>query len=449
MKNKQTDLVNGNIFKGVFLLGVPLMLSNILQVLFNMSDIAVVGRFAGSNALGSVGSTSIHVMLFTGLVIGVGGGINVAAAQAMGTSDCETVKARIQNCAAVALFAGVFICLLSLFASPPLLRLLDTKPELLSGAETYMRIYSFGFPALMIYNFGNAVLSAAGNTKKPLIILLASGIINVALNVFFVTVIGMDVDGVAYASIISQYLSAAAVTAVLLKTDKNYRLSLKNFKLQKTQVFSVLSLGVPAALQNAIFACANFFILAGVNRLDTLMVKGNSAAANADNLIYDIMAAFYTAGTSFIGQNFGARKRERIKKSYFAALFYSFTAAVIGGVLLLVFGRQFLSLFTSEADVITAGMQRLKIMAFSYAVSAFMDCTIAASRGIGKTLVPTAIVIAGSCVFRIIWVYTIFDYFKTVPSLYLLYVFSWAITAIAEIIYFKHAFKKQTAGFEE
>ena len=209
---------------------------------------------------------------------------------------------------------------------------------------------------------------------------------------------------------------------------------------------TVLLLGIPAGLQNAIFAVANLFIQTAVNSFDTLTVKGNSAAANADALVYDMMAAFYLACTTFIGQNYGAGKKDRVLSSYKICVMYSFLIAAAAGGLLLLFGRQFLALFTTEKAVVDAGFKRLAIMSCSYCVSAFMACTIAASRGLGKTVVPTVLVILGSCVLRIIWIYTVFAHFRTIPSLYLLYLFSWSITAVGEIIYFKKTYKKQMAS---
>ena len=212
-------------------------------------------------------------------------------------------------------------------------------------------------------------------------------------------------------------------------------------RLDPSKTVDILKIGIPSGLQNAIFALANLFVQVGVNSFSATMVAGNSAAANSDGLIYDVMAAIYTACASFMSQNLGAGKQDRVLKSYLISLLYSFGIGGAMGLLLVIFGRQFLSLFTSDPDVITAGLKRLTIMGFSYGVSAFMDCTIAASRALGKSLVPMFIVIMGSCVFRVLWVYTVFAYFKTIPSLYLLYVFSWSITAVAEIIYFLHIYR--------
>lgn len=323
---------------------------------------------------------------------------------------------------------------------------MNTKTELIDGAVAYFRIYSTGMPAMAIYNFGNAVMSASGDTKKPLIYLTFAGVVNVCLNLILVIGIGMAEDGVAFASITAQYISAILVVVNLLRrsdTDR-CRLRVRELKLYPGVPKVILMLGIPAGIQNAIFAMANLFIQTGVNSFSAVMVSGNAAAANADMLIYNVMMAFYTACSSFMGQNMGACNKKRMLKSYLISMAYAFLAAAILGGLLIIFGRQFLSLFTSEPEVIDAGMQRIMIMGLSYAVSSFMDCTIAASRGLGKTIVPTIVVIIGSCVFRVAWVYTIFAHFHTIPSLFLLYPCSWIITAAAEITYFVHIFKKVT-----
>ena len=296
-------------------------------------------------------------------------------------------------------------------------------------------------PALAVYNCGNAIFSADGDTARPVRYLLFAGILNVFMNLFFVIVCKMDVAGVATASALSQYVSAGLIARDLFCIKSDYQLHLSLLRLDPSKTVDILKIGIPSGLQNAIFALANLFVQVGVNSFSATMVAGNSAAANSDGLIYDVMAAIYTACASFMSQNLGAGKQDRVLKSYLISLLYSFGIGGAMGLLLVIFGRQFLSLFTSDPDVITAGLKRLTIMGFSYGVSAFMDCTIAASRVLGKSLVPMFIVIMGSCVFRVLWVYTVFAYFKTIPSLYLLYVFSWSITAVAEIIYFLHIYR--------
>lgn len=444
----EQDLTKGNLWKQMLVFSFPLMISNVLQVLFNMADVAVVGRFAGAIALGAVGSTTTLVTLFTGLLIGMAGGVNVLVARFYGARKEKDVQETTHTAVIICLLTGILIMALGLLFANGILELLHTKDELIEGAALYLRIYFLGMPALAIYNFGNAVFSAVGNTKKPLYYLATAGVINIILNLFFVIVCKLDVAGVALASIISQYTSAILILRALFMTKEIYGLRLSMFKPNSQKAGMILSIGVPSAIQYGIFQVANLFIQFGVNSFDATMVAGNSAAANADGLVYDVMAAFYTACSSFIGQNYGAGNKERVRNSYFVSLAYSFGIGLVIGVTLEIFGTQFLSIFTTEQAVVDAGMKRLGIMGFSYCISAFMDATIAASRGLGKSIVPTIIVIMGSCVFRIIWVYTIFAYFKTIPSLYLLYVFSWSITAIVEMIYFKVIYHKQMAALK-
>ena len=445
-KNYEMDLCTGSLFKKILIYSVPLMFTNILQVLFNMSDIAVVGKFSGPIALGAVGSTSILITLFTGLLIGLASGVNALTALYIGSRSKKDLRETVHTALLLCLIAGILISVLGILFSEWILTAIHTKDELLADALLYLRIYLLGMPALGLYNFGNAVLSAAGDTKRPLYYLLFSGVLNVLLNLLFVIVFRLGVVGVALASIISQYLSAVLILRVLLTTEADFAVSLRGLGIVSDKLARILKIGLPSAFQYAIFAIANLFVQTGVNSFDHVMVEGNSAAANADPLVYDMMAAFYTACASFIAQNFGANKKDRIMKSYLICLLYSFVMGLVLGVALYLLRHPFLALFTNEAAVAEAGMKRISIMALSYCVSAFMDNTIAAARGLGKTFVPTILVILGSCAFRILWIYTVFAYFKTIPSLYLLYVFSWAITAIAEIIYFLAIYRKSCRG---
>lgn len=448
MSSGTKSLTEGPLARQILMFSLPLALSNLLQVLFNMSDVAVVGRFAGSTALGSVGSTSIFVTLFTGFLIGLSGGINVLVARYYGARHPNDVSRTVHSAFIVSLAVGVLLLLAGLLCSPAMLRLLNTKEDLLPGAILYLRIYFLGMPALALYNFGNAVFSAIGETKKPLVFLSCAGALNIALNLFFVIALHLDVAGVAMASAISQCLSAGLILRTLTKADDCYALHFDRLRPDAAATKSILMLGVPAGCQNAIFAIANLFIQAAVNSFDSLMVKGNSAAANADGFVYDAMAAVYTACGSFMSQNYGAGNRSRVRRSYLISLGYSFGLGLGMGALLYFFGPLFLSMFTTESAVIDAGMKRVSIMAFSYCISAFMDCTIAASRGLGKTVVPTIIVVLGSVVFRVTWVYTIFAHFHTIPALYTLYPCSWTLTAIAEIVYFVRCYRQAMMIFE-
>lgn len=443
-KHSEIHITDSSLWKNILLFSLPLMLSQLLQVLFNMADVAVVGKFSSAEALGAVGSTTILVSLFTGFLIGMGSAVNVRVAQYLGAKDKTNASAAIRTSFVICLATGCIITVLCLLSARFMLDLLGTKDDLIEGAVRYFRIYALGMPALGIFNFGNGVLSANGDTKRPLAYLLIAGILNVIFNLFFVIVCKMAEDGVALASIITQYVSAVLILIHMGRQNDDCTFRFRDLKngLDKTEVKRTLRLGIPAGFQNAVFAIANLFIQSAVNSFDSVMVEGNSAAANADAIIYNVMAAFYIACSTFMGQNLGAGKRKRMLKSYFIGLTYSFVMGAILGCALFFFGRGFLSLFTNDEEVIKAGLQRTQIMSFSYAFSAFMDCSIAACRGIGKSFAPTIIVIMGSCVFRVVWIYTVFAYFHTIPSLYLLYIFSWIITAVAEIICFAVNYKK-------
>lgn len=433
----------------ILLFSLPLMLSNLLQVLFNMADIAVVGQFAGSLSLAAVGSTATAVTLFTGLLIGIGGGINALIARYYGARDEQQLSCTVHTAALISLICGLVILIFGQFGSRPLLKLLNTKPELLDKATLYMQIYFLGMPALAVYNFGNAVYSAIGDTKKPLRYLLISGVLNVVLNLFFVIVCHLDVAGVAIASILSQYLSAGLILLALLRSPEIYGLKWRNLKLQARASREVLTLGIPSGVQNAIFYVANMFVQAGVNSFDTVMVAGNAAAANADGLVYDVMAAFYTACSSFIGLNYGAGQWKRVRWCYLICLGFSFGVGLVMGLSLVAFGPAFLSIFAADAAVVEAGMKRLRIMGLSYGFSAFMDNAIAGCRGLGKSMVPMVIVITGSCILRIVWVMTVFSWVHTITSLYLVYICTWTVTALFETWYFVRIYRqmgKQYAG---
>ena len=443
-KKNQTSAVSmteGSLWKNIFLFSCPLIFSQLLEVMFNLSDVAVVGRFADYRALGSVGSTSLLVTLFTGFLIGMGAGVNVRVAHGLGAGNQKETEETIHSSFLICLVTGLIICAVGLTSSRMFLALLHTKDELMEGA-VYLQIYSLGMPAMGLYNFSNGVMSARGDTKRPLVYLLIAGVLNVIMNLIFVIGFHMAAEGVAIASVMAQYTSAGLVLHHLWRRRDVCRLQLRKVRFHRMAGQAVLILGIPGGLQQAIFAIANLFVQAGVNSFDAVTVSGNAAAANTDPLVYNSMFAFYTACASFMSRNLGAGKKERVLKSYFICLTYAFSIGAVLGGFFFLFGDEFLSLFATEPAVIHAGKERLSIMAFSYAISAFMDCSIAASRGIGKSVAPTVIVILGSCVFRVIWVFTIFAHFHTLTSLYLLYAFSWIITGAAEVAYFWRSYRK-------
>ena len=411
------EMTSGSLWKNILLFSLPLMATQVLEVLFNLSDVAIAGKYAYNTyiALGSVGSTTTLVSLFTGLLIGLGGGVNVAVAQGLGMGSDEDVENTNHS--------SLLICL-----SP--------------GAVLYLKLYALGLPAMGIYNCGNGILSATGDTKRPLIYLSVAGVLNVLLNLFFVIGCNMSAEGVAIASAIAQWVSAILIMLHLMHRRDCCRIALTKLRFHRMASKRVLLIGVPSGLQNAIFAVANLFVQAGLNSFDEITVSGAAAAANADTLVFNMMAAFYTACASFVSRNWGAGKNDRIRKSYHISMLYAAIVGALAGVLLILFGRQFLSLFADKPEVIDAGVDRLRIMAFSYFIAPLMDCSIAASRGLGRSVAPTVMVIMGSCVFRVVWIYTVFAFFHTITSLYLLYIVSWIITGVAEAIYFRMSYKK-------
>ena len=447
-KRHALAMTQGSIFKGILIFSLPLVLSNVLQVLFNMTDVSVVGKFGSEGALGAVGSTSTYVALFTSLLIGLGAGINVVIAQRIGAADEEGMSRAAHTAFIISVIYGVAASALAIGLAKPVLTLMGTKEEFMDGALVYIYIYFIGGTGTAIYNCGNGIFSADGDTRKPLIFLGAAGVANVVLDLFFVIVCNLSVEGVAIASAIAQWLSGGLVFIALIRSKRPYRLRASKLKLNGIFAKRILLVGIASGIQNAIFQVANLFIQAGINTFDSKVVEGNTAAVNADTLVFQVMAAFHTACTSFIGQNYGAGKRDRILKCYLVSLFYSFAAAVVLGLLIYLFSTPFLSMFTDDSEVIAAGKERLSIMCFTYCLSAFMDCTISAARGINKTVVPTIMIIFGSCIFRIVWVYAIFPIFGTTTMLYILFPVTWTITAVAEIIYFVVVYKKTVRNMQ-
>ena len=299
------DMTQGSLGRQIIGFSLPLMFTNLLQMLFSMVDLAVVGRFSSSAAMGSVGSTTTLIFLFTGFLMGLGSGVNVLVATHFGARSEKNVRESVHTSFLVCLIAGFLMLALGLIFARPLLELLNTRDDLIDGAELYLRIYFLGMPAAALYNYGNGVLNAIGDTKTPLIFLSAAGVLNVILDLVFVIGLGMSTDGVALASMLSQCVSAGLIVRSLMRSKEIYSLSLKEVRFHKDKAIHALSVGVPAGLQNAIFSVANLFIQAGVNSFSTVVVEGNSAAGNVDNLVYSVMNAFYIACSSFVG---GARR---------------------------------------------------------------------------------------------------------------------------------------------
>ena len=444
MTNTRNDLRQGTLWKQILFFSLPIAATSMLQQLFNSADVAVVGRFSAQKdlALAAVGSTSSVVNLFITIITGLAVGANVVIARSIGASDEKRARQAVHTALILSLLCGAILLVLGECIALPLLEIMDTPSDIIGLAGKYLRIYMLGVFFQTIYNFEASILRANGDTRRPLFCLIFSGAVNVVLNLVFVIGFQLDVAGVALASILSQYVSAILILIHMARLRNSCRLEFKALTLSIGETRRILGLGIPSGIQNGIFAIANLFIQIGVNSFDSTIVSGNSAAVNVDNVIYNVMAAFYTGCSTFMGQNWGAGKKDRMLKSYYISLGYSFLIAAVLSAAFWLCAEPFLYIFTNDADVVATGIDRMRIMCFSYAISAFMDCTIAACRGLGRSLIPTIIVVLGSCVFRVIWVYTIFAHFHTIPSLYLLYPFSWILTAAAEIGYFIHCFRR-------
>lgn len=436
------EMREGNLWKKILIYSIPLVFTNLLQLLFNIADVAIVGKFAGSLSLGAVGSTTLLISLTTGWLIGISNGVNSNVAFFAGANNLKKEKKAVHTGFILCLIVGFAILFLGIIFASPILSLLGTKEEFIDEAVLYFRLYMLGSPALAIYNYGNGVLSAEGNTKEPLLYLSISGVINVILNLFFVIDLHMTSDGVALASIIAQYISAILIMRAMIKTDTAYKFNIRDLQIDMSVAWKILKVGIPAALQYSLFAVANLFVQSAINTFDYIVVEGNSAAMNFDAIVYDMMAAFYIASTSFIAQNYGANKPDRVKKTYLITTVYSFGIALILGALIYAFRQNLLYLFTNDFEVVQAGKIRLEVLCFSYCLSAFMDNATAACRGLGKTLIPTVIVLLGTIVFRIVWVCTVFAHFHTLYALYILYACAFVITAVFQNMYYFIIYRK-------
>jgi len=427
--------------KSIFFFSVPLILTNVFQVLFNIVDIAVAGQFAGTSAMGAIGCTSMTLYFFTGLLMGLSGAVNALVSYFVGSRNMEKQKETVYTSFVVCLGIGVILSIAGIVLSRPVLTAMKTKPELLDGAVLYFRIFALGLIPLALYNYGAAVLNSYGDTKRPLMAMTLAGSANVVFDVVFVVIFNWGVAGIAIASVLCVSISCALVLFFIFKKLPELGARFSQIYFNIHNAVRIIKLGLPAGLQFSTFAIANSFIQMGVNNFSSVVVAGCAAEDKLDALVYNTMAAFYVACATFIARNYGAKNKAGIRKAYRICLGYSFATGALLGLLLQIFGRQLLAIFTPDTAAIDAGMQKLTIMSFSFCVSAFMDGSVAAARGMGKTLVPSLIIIMGSCVFRLIWIFTIFAYFKTIESLFLIYIFSWMITGAWATFYFFKIYK--------
>ncbi|MBP1547754.1 MAG: MATE family efflux transporter [Oscillospiraceae bacterium] len=432
----ELDMCSGSILKKMLVFTLPLMLSSILQLLFNAADIVVVGRFAGDNSLAAVGSTTALVNLLTNLFVGLSIGANVTAARLYGAKQNDALSRTVHTSIAVSLISGVILTFIGFFGAEKMLVLMSTPPEITELAAVYLRIYFLGITALMVYNFGSAILRAIGDTKRPLYYLMASGAVNVVLNLIFVICFKMDVAGVALATVISQCLSAALVVRCLMKEQGAIRLILRSIKIHRQELLSIIRIGLPAGFQGIVFSLSNVVIQSAVNLFGNVVVAGNSAAANIEGFVYVAMNSFYQAVLSFMSQNFGAGNYKRLNKILITGELCVTAVGLLLGNLAVIFGEQLLRIYSDSPDVIAAGMIRLRYISRLYALCGIMDVLVGALRGIGCSITPMIVSVIGACGLRLVWIATVFTIpeYHSVETVFLSYPITWIITASVHLI---------------
>lgn len=448
-KNYEMDMVNGPILSKIIVFSLPLMLSGILQLLYNAADIVVVGRFAGSQSLAAVGSTGSLINLITSIFMGLSVGVSVVVAQFYGANDWKNVSESVHTSITLGLISGIVVCAFGLFTARPLLKLMGSPDDVLDKAALYLRIYFLGMPASMLYNFGAGVLRAIGDTRRPLYFLAISGAVNVVFNLLFVIVFKMDVAGVAWATVISQYLSAAFVIICLLRSQGAIHLNLKRLSVHGDKLKAIVKVGLPAGLQSSLFAISNVLIQSGVNSFGSTVMAGNAAAGNIEGFIYVSMNTLYQAALTFTGQNMGAKRYDRIKRITGTCIAVVSVVGLAVGILALLLGRQLLGIYSSDPNVIEKGLIRMRVICITYFTCGIMDTFVGILRGMGYSVIPMIVSLAGACGFRILWIYTVFAWRHELRVLYLSYPISWVLTAVMHLItylvFFRRLMKKVEA----
>ncbi len=432
------------------------MLTGLLQICYNMADNIVVGRYSGDSlALAAVGSTSALANLIINLLMGIAGGAGVLIAQCYGAKDHERLSKAVHTSMLFALFGGIFFCLFGFIIAKPALALMGTKTELMSRALLYLRIICIGIPASAIYNFGAAVLRSVGDSKTPLYILSSTGVINVILNLVFVILFGMSIDGVALATIIAQYVSAFTVVLILFKRKESvYSLSLGKMHIDRELLGRMLKLGLPAGFQGSLFSISNIIITGGINTLPTEAISGKTIAINIEGLVYTAMNSYLHASMTFTGQNYGARNSERIKKSILYAVIQVSAIGIIGGQFINLLGRPIASLYIDptieNSDlVMNYTLELMGFMLSVYFLCGIMDTLSGSLRGLGYSIIPMIISIFAICVLRTLWVLFVFptESFHSLIGIYIIYPISWLIGAGLLVITLIFVYRKIKVKF--
>ena len=430
------DMCSGPIVSRLLLFAGPLMLSSILQLLFNAADVIVVGKYAGDNSLAAVGMTGPLINLLVSAFLGLSIGSNVLASRYYGSGDDAAMSRTVHTSILVSFISGIVLAVVGIIFSTQILEWMRAPGETLQLGSLYLRIYFLGMPASMLYNFGSALLRAVGDTKRPMYYLLAAGVVNVILNLFFVISLHMDVAGVATATVISQVISAYLVVRCLMKESGPLQLRLKSLAIDKATFIRIVRIGVPASFQGMLFSISNVIIQSSVNGFGATVVAGNSAAQNIEGFVYVSMNAFYQACISFISANVGARKTERINRILVRAQICVVATGLILGGSSYLFGYQLLNIYTDSRAVMDAGITRMMYVCLPYFLCGMMDVMVGGLRGLGYAILPMIVSLIGACGLRLVWIFTLFQMpmFHETRFLYITYPISWVVTFLAHVI---------------
>lgn len=435
-RSYEMDMCSGSLLGKILSYAMPLMLSGILQLLFNAADVIVVGRFAGHESLAAVGSTSALVNLLINVFIGLSIGANVLVAQYFGARKDREVSETVHTAVTVSLVCGVLLVVIGTFASAPLLSLMETPADVLDKASLYMRIYFMGMPVIMLYNFGAAILRAIGDTRRPLYFLMTAGVVNVLLNLMFVIVFHMGVAGVALATVLSQCISAALVCRCLAKSDGSYRLEFSKLRINRRMFGRIARIGLPAGFQGAVFSISNVLVQSSLNSFGSVAMAGSTAASNLEGFVYNAMNSIYQTNLSFTSQNIGGGKFSRINRILMLCLAVVTVIGLVMGGSFVLLGSNLLGIYSSDPAVIQNGLKRMMVICAPYFICGWMDVLVGSLRGLGYAVLPMLVSLTGACGLRVVWLYTVFQWHPTLETLYLAYPVTWLVTAIVHLCCF-------------
>lgn len=433
-KSYEMDMTTGNLPRKILAYALPFIATGTLQLLFNTADVIVVGRFAGVQALAAVGSTSSLINLIINLFMGLSVGVSVLVSQYYGANNHKAVHETVHTAVCVATLCGLVVGVFGIVSAESLLYLMGSPNDVRPLATQYLQIYFAGAPFLLLYNFGAAILRAVGDTKRPLVFLSISGIVNVLLNLLLVIVFHMGVAGVAIATTTSHFISAALILLCLSRADSSYHLSVKNLKIYKQKLLNMIKIGLPAGIQSSLFSISNVLIQSTINSFESIVMAGNAAAHNIEGFTYTAMNSVSQTALAFTGQNIGAKKYKNLKKIFLWCSIYVTSIGLLMGGASYVFSEPLIRIFNNDPVVIAAGTTRLLYICVPYFLIGLSEVFVGMLRGMGYSLLPMSISVVGICGLRVVWIYTIFRIFPTLSTVYLSYPISWTLTGTIQVI---------------